>query len=181
MSDEPHGAQLPSEWKTERLMMRDAIEKDLSELRKIHEECSYIDELIGHRDEAADPMLSEFRGECLPPNGKKELHRLQTITESSSKEMVGYLITYHGFPDPDIFWIAQLSIRPQHQRQKFGQEVIAGLSTEVKKLEKYTKLGIGIGVGNEPAMKFWTTCGFTGILKTLNRGTHAEEWRVKRL
>ena len=161
--------------------MSDAEEKDLPELRKIYAECSYMEKLTGYKDDVEDPILAEFRGELLPPNGKKEFQRLQTIIESISGDTVGYLVLYHGYPDAKTFWIGLLSIRPTFQRKKFGQEVIGGLIKEIEKLGNYSQIGIGIGVGNDPAMKFWTSCGFTEIIKTKDHGTHTDQWRVKRL
>lgn len=173
--------QLPEIWKTERLMVRNAMEGDLAELRKVYDECAYIGELTGYHDDAPDPMLAEFRRELLPPNGKKELHRLQTIFASGTQDVIAYLISYHGFTDHETFWIAAFAVRPAFQRQKFGQEVIGSLTKQVEELGSYAKMGIAVGVGNDPAMKFWSGCGFTEIIKTEDHGTHKDEWRVKRL
>ncbi len=173
--------QLPSAWKSERLMVRDAIEKDLPELRKVYDECSYIGELTGYHDESKDPMLAEFRGEALPPNGKRELQRLQSILESRTQDIIGYLVSYHGFPDHETFWIAALAIRPEFQRQKFGNEVISSLAKHIEELGGYSKMGIAVGVGNDPAMKFWSTCGFTEVIKTEDFGAYATTWIVKKL
>lgn len=174
-------AMLPKEWKTERLIIRDAIEEEIPELQKIYDECAYIGELTGYHDDQKDPMLAEFRQELLPPNGKKELHRLQPILEANTGQMIGYLISYHGFPDPDTFWIAAFAVRPAFQRQKFGKEVIDALTKRVKELGCYSSMGIGVGVGNDPAMKFWSECGFTDVIKTEDHGTHKDQWIVKKL
>ena len=64
---------------------------------------------------------------------------------------------------------------------KLGQEVIGSLIEQVKKLSGYSKMGIGIGVGNDAAIKFWNACGFTDVIQTKKYGTHADEWRVKKL
>ncbi|TSC57592.1 MAG: hypothetical protein Greene041619_1108 [Candidatus Peregrinibacteria bacterium Greene0416_19] len=173
--------QLPMLWKTERLTVRNATEEDLPELRKVYDECAYIGELTGYHDDAKDPMLAEFRRELLPPNGKKELHRLQTIFASGTQDVVAYLISYHGFPDHEIFWIAAFAVRPAFQRQKFGREVIGSLTKQVEELGGYSRMGIAVGVGNDPAMKFWSTCGFTDVIKTEDHGTHADQWIVKQL
>ena len=173
--------QLPEIWKSERLIVRNATEKDLPELRKVYDECAYIGELTGYHDDSPDPILAEFRRELLPPNGKKELHRLQTIFAAGTQDVVAYLISYHGFPNHETFWSASFAVRPDCQRQKFGQEVIGTLTKKVEELGGYSKMGIAVGVGNDPAIKFWSTCGFTEVIKTEDHGTHAAQWIVKSL
>lgn len=172
---------LPSKWKTERLTIRDVEERDLPELRAVHAECAYVDKLTGFREEAEDPTLHEFRGKSLPPNGKKELFRFQTIVEIASDAIVGHLITYHGFPDSDTFWIGSFMIRPAFQRQKFGKEVMNALSTLIAELGTYSKMGIGVLMGNDVGMKFWESCGFTDHVKTEDHETHVTKWITKKV
>ncbi len=171
---------LQKEWRTKRLTIHDAIEHEVSELQKIYDECGYIGQLTGYEDPRENPMQAEFNHETLPPNGKPDMHRVQTIVETSTKKIVGYLIFYHGFPDPATFWIAVLAIRPTFQRQKLGNEVMSSLADNVKLLG-YEHMGISVGVGNGPALKFWSSCGFTDILKTEQHDGYAERWIIKHL
>ena len=172
---------LPAVWKTERLTIRDAEERDLPELRAVHSECAYVDELTGFSEEGKDPTLLEFRGESLPPNGRKELQRFQAILETASGAIVGHLITYHGFPTDNTFWIGSFMIRPAYQRQKFGKEVMDALTMLIKGLSAYSAMGVGILVGNDVGMKFWESCGFTNLVKTDDHGTHVTKWIMKPL
>lgn len=172
---------LPSIWKTARLTARDAEEPDLPALRAVLEECSYVDKLTGFREENEDPTLREFRGESLPPNGKKELQRFQAIVETSSGAIMGHLITYHGFPNNDTFWIVSCMIRPAFQRQKFGKEFMDALTALVEELGTYSAMGIGVLVGNDVGIKFWESCGFTNHVKTDDHGTHVTKWIMKPL
>ena len=172
---------LPTRWKTERLTIRNAEEGDLPELRAVHTECAYVDELTGFREEDPDPTLREFRGESLPPNGKKELQSFQIILETASGAVVGHLITYHGFPDRETFWIGSFMIRPAFQRQKFGKEIIAALTTIVDELCTYSAMGIGVLIGNDAGKKFWESCGFANHIKTEDHGTYVTQWILKSL
>lgn len=172
---------IPKEWKTERLIIRDSQQSEADELQKIYDECAYIGDLTGYHDERKNPIQDELDHVALPPNGKPELHRIQSILEKKTKGMIGYLIVYHGFPDPDTFWIALFAIRPTFHRQKFGTELILALTEEAKMLGTYERLGLGVGVGNDAAMQFWSSCGFTDVIKIENHGTHTDEWRVKQL
>ena len=172
---------LPSSWNTERLLVRDATESDVPALQRIYDACAYIQDWIGNHDKRENPMLSEVRGESLPPDGHKELQRVQAIIDKTSNEMLGYIIVYHGYPDPDTFWIALFGIHPSVQRKGFGKEVINGLGTQVETLGTYTRMGLGIGVGNDPAMSFWKNCGFTEVIHKEDHGTYVDIWVVKRL
>lgn len=172
---------LPSQWKTDRLTIRDAEEHDLPELRAVLKECSYVDDLTGYHEEEADPTLQEFRGEALPPHGTKEFQRFQTILETASGTIVGHLSIYHGFPNESTFWIGSFMIRPAFQRQKFGKEIMNALTTIVMKLGTYSAMGIGVLEGNTVGMKFWESCGFTDHAKTDDHGTHVTKWIMKPL
>ncbi len=158
--------QLPNEWNTKRLFIRDTLKDEVPELQKIYDECAYIGEWTGYDNPRKDPMMSEYKHKTLPPDGKKELHRLQTIMENISGQIIGYLISYHGFPDPKTFWIAVLAIRPSFQRKKFGKEVVKELEQRIVSLRSYDRMGTSVGLGNEPALRFWSASGFTETLKT---------------
>ena len=167
---------LPKEWKTKRLIVQDSQQNEVTELQEIYDECAY-----GYYNERENPIQDELDRVALPPNGKPELHRIQSIFEKQTNKIVGYLVVYHGFPDPNTFWIALFGIRPVFHRQKFGTEVVHALTQEAKKLGSYERMGLGVGVGNEAAKQFWSSCGFTDVIKIENHGTHTDEWRVKRL
>ncbi len=70
-------------------------------------------------------------------------------------------------------------IRPTFQRQKFGKEVIDALSHLVGELGTYSKIGIGVLVGNDAGLKFWASCGFMNKTQTHDHGTHVTEWIMK--
>lgn len=172
---------LPKRWNTERLDIQDTHLNEIPELQNIYDECAYIGKLTGYDDPTENPMLAEYERKRLPPGGKAEFYRLQSIFTKENHAPIGYLITYQGFPDPETFWITVLAIRPALQRQRLGMELLRGLEKEALELGTYKRIGISLGVGNEPARQFWTACGFTEVLKMLDHGTHAEQWRVKPL
>lgn len=172
---------LPPSWSTKRAEVRDAKESDILALQSIYEACGYIKEWIGKPDDEESVMHKEVCGKSLPPNGKRELQRAQAILEKTSDEIIGYIAVYHGYPNADTFWIALFGIDPKAQRKGLGREVIQALESEVRELGSFTHMGLGIGVGNDPAMKFWSSCGFTNAVKLEDHGTHKDEWRVKDL
>lgn len=163
------------------MIIRDSQQSETAELQKVYDECAYIGELTGYHDARENPIQDELDHVTLPPNGKPELHRIQSILEKQTKDMIGYLIVYHGYPDPDTFWIALFAIRPAFHRQKFGTEIVHALTQEAKKLGTYKRIGMGVGIGNDAAMQFWSSCGFTNVINIEKHGTHTDEWRVKQL
>lgn len=172
---------LPSSWSTTRLEVRDATEHDVPVLQSVHDACAYIQDWIGNHDNRENPMLMEVRGEMLPPNGKRELQRAQAIVEKASGEVIGCVVVYHGYPDPDTLWIALFEIHPKTQRKGIGREVVSELESQVRALATFTRMGLGVGVGNDPAMEFWASCGFTNVVYIEDHGTHKDRWVVKSL
>lgn len=172
---------LPQTWSTARLTIRDATEQDLPELRQAHVESEVLIRQLQNEDISDETMLLELRGEALPPGGERERQRLQVILDTHKGDMAGYLISYHGYPDSETFWIGSLAVRPAYQRQKLGSEIIRALTKQVRELGSYTKIGIGVVVGNDPAMAFWSSCGFTDIVKTTHHGTYSTATILKQL
>ncbi len=100
---------------------------------------------------------------------------------TETQEIAGYLIVYHGFPDPDTFWIALFAIHPPSHRKGIGSEVIQELKKQAADLGTFTRIGLGIGIGNVVAKAFWTNCGFIDVIKIEHHGTHSDEWVVQSL
>lgn len=177
--------QIPAQWMTKHLSIADAKRDDVPDLQTIYDNCAYIGEWTGYDDQRKEPMLAEFNHENLPPNGKKELNRLQSIRLRKEKKLIGYIALYHGFPDRDTLWIAVLAIHTAHQKQKFGQEVVEELSS-IARDHGYAALGAGVGIKNWPALRFWIQSGFTTILKfegdrECKEKTFADLWLSKPL
>lgn len=166
--------QMPSSWRTKNLLIRDAELADIQTMEKIAQKCSYIEQWTGLKYEKGE-MLKEFQGEILPPKGKKHLNRLQIITLRKSKEAIGYVSMYHGYPEKKTAWIGALMILPKHQGKKYGQQFVTQFSKEAKKLKGFSSVGIGVAVKNWPAMRFWIANGFTEILKIKGDKTHGEK------
>lgn len=99
----------------------------------------------------------------LPPNGKMELFRLQTISRKENSEIIGYLSLYHGYPEPDTLYIASLSIRKDCQGERYGSEVVDHLMY-LPGLNKYRTHRLVVTVRNWAAVRFWTRHGFTQVV-----------------
>jgi diamine N-acetyltransferase len=168
--------QIPARWMTSSLVIEDSAMEDARALEEIHDDCAYIVEWTGAHDDlsAKQVIARELAHEALPPHGKKQLHRIQSVRLKSSKEIVGYLVLYHGFPERDVLWIALLAIAKRHQGKKIGQEIVRELAEHAKVLG-FRALGAGVGIKNWPALRFWIQCGFTRIAKFEGAPTHSDK------
>ncbi len=157
--------QIPLSWETANLIIQDTEQPELQDLQAIYDNCAYIGDWTGAEGGGENYVQEEFDKKHLPPEGKAEFHRLQSIKLKSGGKIVGYTVLYHGFPDEQTLWIAILAIHTDYQGKQFGQELIAQLLEEAKKLQSYTRLGLTVGIKNWPALRFWINAGFTTILK----------------
>lgn len=180
------GNQILNTWNTEILLIKDTTEEEIDELEKIYQNCGYIGQWTGLDSKEQNPMHLEFEHKNLPPNGQKELHRLQTIKLKENNKIIGYFVLYHGFPDERTFWLAVLAIHTDYQGKTLGQEAVAGLIREIKQLKIYDRIGLTVGVKNWPALRFWINTGFNTIInfkgdKIHDEKTFADLWLVKNL
>ncbi len=170
---------IPNQWETQHLVVKDSIVDDLPEIDQVATACAYIEAWSGWKSEpgAAKSMLHVLIGEELPPDGDKEYFRMQSFRLGDTRQMIGFLAMYHGFPTENIAWITYLFIHPDFQGKGYGQELVCGLSDKVKSLG-YTAIRLVVDVKNWPAMRFWVKEGFDRIIeykgdKVLSDDTYA--------
>ena len=157
---------LPSYWETERLVAQDSTLDDAPRLKQVVEEA--IPEIRGwpsEGDEPERPMSSVLVEPPLPPNGSKELFRMESVRVKDTSLLMGLLATYHGFPAADVFWIHTLAISPEYQGQGYGPELIRGLSHEVEQLGMYSRMQLYVYLKNWRALRFWTRAGFDRVVE----------------
>jgi ribosomal protein S18 acetylase RimI-like enzyme len=98
----------------------------------------------------------------LPPNGKKENYKIQTIKSIESNELIGFICIYQGFPEANIAYIAFLYIGTKFQGHGYGQEIINAMFVELTKLQ-YKEVRINVALKNWSALRFWSKLGFDKI------------------
>ncbi len=102
--------------------------------------------------ESKDPILNALREGVLPPNGKKEFFRLQTIRMKDTGELIGFLGMYHGFPVDETLWINTITLHPKFQGKGYGPELMLGLSNTARQLG-YTQLRTFVNLRNWPSLR----------------------------
>jgi diamine N-acetyltransferase len=79
-----------------------------------------------------------------------------------SEELVGMLVSYHGHPVAEPFYINYLSIDPDYQKLGLGQEVVEEL-LEIVKHNEYKEVRANVAMKNWGAIRFWTKLGLDTI------------------
>jgi ribosomal protein S18 acetylase RimI-like enzyme len=158
---------LPSHWETERLVVHDSGLDEASDLQRT---VDAIPEIRGSTEPGAIgdpdiPVLSWLTEPPLPPNGSKELFRMQSVRLGGTGELIGLLKVYHGFPADDVFWVHTLALAPRFQGQGYGPELIRGLSDEVGRMGTYTRMQLYAYLKNWRALRFWTRAGFDRVVE----------------
>ncbi len=165
--------QLPPQWETERLTIKDSIMDECEALQQLNEASDYIADWVGEKVEPNYAYKCLTEG-CLPPGGKKELYQAKSIYETSTGQLIGFSELYHGYPEEDVFYIAWLFIHPDHQHKGYAQEFVNDILNEAL-MNGFTEARLGVHLKNWPALGFWTQLGFDKILGIVGDKKHSEK------
>jgi ribosomal protein S18 acetylase RimI-like enzyme len=153
---------LNSIWTSKRLIVEDIKLQEINAVQELYTTSSNLSRWDGREPDA------EFINQCyltgdLPPAGKKEDYKIQTIKLNiESRELIGFLSVYHGYPKDEIIYISFMCIGKQHQKQGYGQEIINQSIAELSLLQ-YKEIRVNVSLKNWPALRFWITLGFNQI------------------
>lgn len=172
--------QLPSCWETDRLLITDSTVEEVTELQAIHDACSYLSKWDGeYVQDDPNYLMTLVTNPPLPPQGgERERFKIQTIRESGTSTIVGFLASYEGEPTPDSLYIFTFFIHPDHQRKGFGRETLEIFLNFAKKT-MFEKVTLCTALKNFPAVRFWTALGVNKIVKVhgdqiCSEHTHAQ-------
>lgn len=151
-------------WHTPRLRIADSRAEDLPQLEQVLISNSATFLLDGTDNPHADELRRWLMEGDLPPGGRLNAYRLQTISRADNCEVIGYLSVYHGYPDMQTLYISSFFIKHDCQGNGFGAEVMRTMP-ELDGLSDYPKYRLVVTVRNWGALRFWTKCGFTTIVR----------------
>ena len=153
--------QLPGQWATKRVAVRDGAAEDVGQLTAIFNACNYV--------ESWDPTFHRVEqpeiGKLIKRSQTTEEHagfRLQALRLRAGA-LFGYFHLFHGAPQPDVCWISMFVIHPDYQGQHLAQEVVNGLAYHLREAG-YRAIWLEVYLRNWPALRFWTIMGFTRIV-----------------
>lgn len=150
-------------WETERLFARDAIlESDVDGLQKLWESTAYLGEFDGHPERQDDDMYNDLTIGDLPPGGTKELFKVQPFFTKEESEMVGFIKTYHGYPNDGTVWVAFFCVSSNQRKKGFGREIIHQFASEATQ-SGFQRLMLAVALKNWGAIRFWNKAGFDQV------------------
>ena len=151
-------------WDTERMIIRDANLHDLDRLQEIHMKSQNTEAWVWQDQLITDYILNAVNNGHLPPNGTKELFKIQSITRKDSSEIIGFIELYHGYPDKKALYIGTLLLSEDYRNGGYGQEVINKLFQQAQVIG-FHQIRLGVTLKNWLGIYFWTKLGFDKITK----------------
>lgn len=165
---------LPQYLELARLIMRDATLGDCGRLQEIANAGSYIDKWVGQTTGPDDIYKNITEGDLPPvPDARIECYSFKAVCLKDTGLPIGYVGVYHGYPDTSTIWIDILLIDPAYQRLGFAKEVEDGIDKSAREIG-YSAIGIGVGLKNWPALRFWVKQGFDKIVKVVGDTEHSD-------
>ncbi|PFA62809.1 GNAT family N-acetyltransferase [Bacillus sp. AFS015802] len=164
---------IPSKWETKRLIVVDLEEEEIYHVQALYEKGSYIHQWDGGTLDEGFVKRCFMEGD-LPPGGTKENFRIQVIRMKEPDCLVGLLVSYHGYPVPDSFYINYLSIDPDHHKKGLGQEVVEAL-LDIVKPHHYQEVRANVAMKNWGALRFWSKLGLNTINGIYGDPVHGED------
>ncbi|WP_340014078.1 GNAT family N-acetyltransferase [Paenibacillus sp. FSL K6-1318] len=165
--------QLPVEWKSDRLIISNVEESDIPELESIYETSRYLHQWDG-REHDLNYVKKCFEEGHLPPGGRLENYRIQSIRTIEDDRYIGLLSVYHGYPLEDSIYLEFLYIQSEIQKQGYGQELIQALTLHFSELG-YKEIRINVALKNWPALRFWIKSGFNQVSGIYGDLEHSED------
>jgi RimJ/RimL family protein N-acetyltransferase len=164
---------LPGRWSTDRLLMRDVAMEDAARLLVVFNANAHI----GMWDTTFQPIEQlEMDGlvaaSLAQTNSRGDPFQMQAICRREGAEagevagaIIGYYHIAYGVRRPEILAIGMFVLDPQVQNQRYGSEVLAGLSRQLRELPTYQAAWARVWLKNWPALRMWVKAGFDRIVE----------------
>jgi len=155
---------IPSEWETERCLVAPAGDGNLLRMASIFSDNAEVLRSLG-KDCAVEKLASDLlHHAALPPNGDPNREHACLIVDKESKEAIGLLGVYCGYPKGTTFYIGSLFLKRNWQRRGFGGEIVRAL--ELNALEQgYDEARVNVGLKNWPALRFWVGLDYNRVTR----------------
>ena len=158
---------LPPEWSTQRVRIRDSKLEDVPRLTAVFNACHYVAPWDATFQLVAESELAELVQKSLSTAGETAAFRLQYMESIDGRSPIGYFHLQHHsprLPQADTAFISMFVIHPDHQGQRYGQEVADGLVRQLAELG-YATVWLEVYLKNWPALRFWLQQGFNKIIE----------------
>jgi ribosomal protein S18 acetylase RimI-like enzyme len=122
-------------------------------------------ELLVLLDRENDPALLAHRfaeRRNLPPKGyASRLHNL-LLCDAASKDVLGILGVYAGYPRADVAYVGELFLHTSFQGVGLGREAYLSLEALLRQ-GPMSSVRVGVGLRNWNALRFWIRLGFSQV------------------
>ncbi|MGE4441508.1 MAG: N-acetyltransferase family protein [Desulfomicrobium sp.] len=153
---------MPYSFRSARIIARPVTGADTPEVEAVY---AGNRELLLLLDRENDPALLARRfaeGRNLPPKGKpSRLHNL-ALLGADSRDILGILGFYAGYPRADIAYVGELFLRARLQGMGLGREAYLGLEALLRQ-GPMSRVRVGVGLRNWNALRFWIRLGFSQV------------------
>jgi len=161
---------LRSDWKTERCLVAAARNGDLPDVASI-----FSDNAAAVRSQGPDRppeglASALLHHEALPPNGDPSREHTFLIADKDSKETIGLLSVYCGYPNSTTLYIGSLFLKQNWQRRGLGRKIVASLEIGARE-DGYDEARVNVALRNWPALRFWAGLGYNRVTRIT--GDHA--------
>jgi diamine N-acetyltransferase len=156
---------LPKNWRTDRLVVRDATMEDAPHLRNVFNACSYVGVWDKKFYEETEEAFFELVSRSLKLNhSAEEIFKMQSVLLSGREDIIGYFHLYHNSPMPHRVWVSMFVVHPHFQKNRYGSELAYGIYDQIKRLGEYEAIWLKVGLKNWPALRFWIEMGWQTIV-----------------
>lgn len=155
---------LRSGWETKRCIIAEAQDRDLQDMASIFSENT--DAVRSQGANCAPQELASvlLHHKALPPNGDPSREHTFLIADKESKETIGLLSIYRGYPKTTTLYIGSLFFKRKWQKRGLGREITGSL--ELRAVEDgYGEARVAVGLKNWPALRFWVGLGYERITR----------------
>lgn len=109
--------------------------------------------------EAAERARAD-QAKLLPRGLATPGHHLRRVEAAGTAEFVGWFwVAAASEGPPDLAWLYDIEIVPEHRGKGFGREVMALAETEAKTMG-FARLGLHVFAHNRVALHLYEACGF---------------------
>lgn len=167
---------LPTRWRSDRLLLRDARLDDVDRLLALFNANSFVapwDPTFRAIERPEMERLVEASLAGFSPKGKP--FQLQCFCAGPPDQIAGYYHMTFGAPEIDTIWISMFVIDPGLQRHKYGSEAIAGVNAHFHRLGRFRAAWAQVWLKNWPALRFWTRAGYNRVVSIEGDAVYAPD------
>ena len=155
---------LPARWETDLCFMVEADDTATGMVAMILAENEGAREIIGKPGDPQEQAQRLVSHAVLPPGGSTWREKLYLIRDIESRDTIGFLTVYFGYPTPETIYIGSMYMRPVWQGRGFGRVVAAELEKRVL-AAGFHEGRVVVGLKNWRALRFWTRLGYSRITR----------------